>query len=106
MSEDEIRTEIFKLWTKDGPVQMEYVTDSGKDRLRILYEDIGPSLEKEDKLVAVASEALAQINAGGSKVIPEVTDRLHALYGDGAGYIEVMDLTMELKSAYDARNPT
>jgi len=55
--------------------------------------------------VAVASEALAQINAGG-QVIPEVTDRLHALYGDGAGYVEVMDLTMELKSAYDARNPT
>ena len=84
MSEDEIRTEIFKLWTKDGPVQMEYVTDSGKDRLGILYEDIGPSLEKEDKLVAMASEALAQFNAGGSKVIPEVTDRLHALYGDDA----------------------
>jgi hypothetical protein len=104
MSEDEIRTEIFKLWTKDGPVQMEYVTDSGKDRLRILYEDIGPSLEKEDKLVAVASEALAQINAGGD--VPTITDRLHALYGDGAEYIEVMDLTMELKSAYDPRRPT
>jgi len=67
MSEDENTNGDFKLWTKDGPVQMEYVTDSGKDRLGILYEDIGPSLEKEDKLVAVASEALAQITPVGAK---------------------------------------
>jgi len=66
MSEDEIR----RRFSSSGPRRaraMEYVTDSGKDALGILYEDIGPSLEKEDKLVAVASEALAQINAGGSK---------------------------------------
>jgi len=106
MSEDEIRTEIFKLWTKDGPVQMEYVTDSGK----------GPSRHSVRRHRAVTRKGRQARGYGERGVGTDQRrwEQSHTgshrsactpLYGDGAGYIEVMDLTMELKSAYDARNP-
>jgi len=103
MSEDEIPNGDFQALDQGRAVQMEYVTDSGKDRLRICTK------------TSVRHSKGRQARGCGERGVgtdqrrwrrTTITDRLHALYGDGAEYIEVMDLTMELKSAYDPRSPT
>jgi len=77
----------FQALDQGRPVQMEYVTDSGKDRLGILYEDIGRHSRRKTSSWLWRARRWHR-STPVEQVIPEVTDRLHALYGDGAGYVE------------------
>jgi len=102
MSEDEIRTEIFKLWTKDGPVQMEYVTDSGKTAFAFCTKtSVRHSKRKTSSWLWRARRWHRSTPVATYPRSPIACTRSTEMCGVHRGH----GLTMELKSAYDREVP-
>ena len=99
----DVQMEEYLVRVRGVQTLMCIASDSGNDRLGLMHSIILPNLEPQDARIAIVAEATSAIINGGDAVALTTANRLQDLYQDPAEYIEIMDMIMETKDAWDTR---